>query len=119
VPNARRLSSRSRWIGLTAKTKGSITIDAGAVRALHQNKSLLASGIVASTGDFSHGDPVAILDPEGKIVARGLTNYSQEDVEKIRGQRSSNFAVLLQTDSYYDEVIHRDDLVVESTTAIA
>jgi glutamate 5-kinase len=117
VPNARRLSSRSRWIGLTAKTKGSITIDDGAVRALHQNKSLLASGIVASTGDFSHGDPVAILDPHGKIIARGLTNYSQPDVEKIRGHRSSHFASLLHTDSYYDEVIHRDDLVVESVAA--
>jgi len=99
---------------LTAKTKGSITIDEGAARALRQNKSLLASGIVASTGEFAHGDAVAVLDPHGKIIARGLTNYAQGDVEKIRGHRSSHFAELLQTETYYDEVIHRDDLVVES-----
>ncbi len=116
VPSSRRLSSRSRWIGLTAKTKGSLTIDQGAVNALRQNKSLLASGIIASTGDFAPGDPVAILNPQGHIIARGLTNYSHGDVEKIRGHRSSHFPQLLHADTYYDEVIHRDDLVLEDTT---
>jgi len=113
VPNAKRLSSRSRWIGLTARPLGTLTIDDGAVRALRQNKSLLASGIVRATGDFVHGDPVAVTDAQGIIIAHGLSNYSQADVEKIRGQRTSRFAELLETETYYDEVIHRDDLVLE------
>ena len=87
LPVNKKLSSRSRWIGLTAKTKGTLVVDDGAAKALRGNKSLLASGIVSSTGAFECGDAVLIVGAEGKIVARGLTNYSREDVETIRGQR--------------------------------
>jgi len=113
VPGKRRLSARSRWIGLTAKTRGVIVVDAGAAAALKNNKSLLAGGIVSASGDFETGDAVAIEDASGKLVARGLTNYSRGDVEKIKGHKSRDFAALLGSDTWYDEVVHRDDMVIQ------
>ena len=113
LPGKRRLSARSRWIGLTARVRGTMVVDAGAAAALRNNKSLLAGGIVGSDGDFTPGDPVAILDASGQLLARGLSNYSRADVEKIKGHRSREFARLLQCDTWYDEVVHRDDLVLE------
>jgi glutamate 5-kinase len=112
LPGSRRLSARSRWIGLTAKTLGTLTVDDGAARALKNNKSLLAGGIIAVAGGFSRGDAVAVADAGGTIIARGLSNYSREEVEKIKGHKSRDFAVLLGLDTWYEEVIHRDDLVL-------
>jgi glutamate 5-kinase len=113
VPASKRLSSRSRWIGLTAKTRGTLTVDDGCAKALRANKSLLASGITAVAGAFEKGDPVAIIDSAGNILARGLTNYCHLDVAKIQGHKTRDFPSLLHTDTYYDEVIHRDNLVLE------
>jgi glutamate 5-kinase len=110
---ARRLSSRSRWISLTARTKGTLTIDDGAANALRSNKSLLASGILAATGHFDAGDPVLITTQNGTPLAKGLSNYSHEELALIRGHKSADFPALLKTDTYYDEVIHKDDLVLE------
>jgi glutamate 5-kinase len=112
LPASKKLSSRSRWIGMTARTKGTLIVDDGAVKALLANKSLLASGIVSVAGEFEKGDAVLITDKGGTPVARGLTNYSAADVELIKGHRTSEFAKLLKVDTYYDEVIHRDDLVL-------
>jgi glutamate 5-kinase len=114
MPAHRKLSSRSRWIGLTARTKGTLIVDDGAVRALRANKSLLAIGIVSVEGDFDKGDAVLITDKEGVAIARGLTNYPRAEVELIKGHKSGEFAHLLKTDTYYDEVIHRDDLVIDA-----
>jgi glutamate 5-kinase len=114
VPADRKMSSRSRWIAMTAKTRGTLIVDDGAAKALKANKSLLASGIRAVTGDFQKGDPVAVAAADGKILARGLTNYDAADIRKIQGRKTSEFAALLQTETYYDEVIHRDDLVLEA-----
>jgi glutamate 5-kinase len=111
VPGSKRLSARSRWIGLTAKTKGTLVVDAGCVRALEQNKSLLAVGVVAVKGEFGRGDAVAIENEAGQVIARGLSNYSHEEVGKIKGHRTSEFGGLLGAETYYDEVIHRDNLV--------
>jgi glutamate 5-kinase len=113
IPASRKLSSRSRWIGLTARTKGTLVVDDGAAQALKSNKSLLASGIVAVSGDFDCGDAVLIATPDGITIGRGLTNYAHADVHAIRGHKSSEFAALLKMEVYYDEVIHRDDLVLE------
>ena len=112
-PTARRLSSRSRWISLTARTKGTLTVDDGAAAALRANKSLLASGILASTGTFDAGDPLLITTLDGTPLAKGLSNYAHEELVLIRGHKSSDFAALLKTDTYYDEVIHKDNLVLE------
>ena len=106
-----RLSSRKRWMRFSVKAKGKITVDDGAVQALvSKNKSLLASGITGVEGKFSQGDMVEVTAPDGRPIARGLTNYSSEELEKIKGAKTSQIAARLGY-KYYDEVIHRDDLV--------
>lgn len=112
VPAGRKLNSRRRWIGLTRRPSGSVTIDDGAVRALqHHGKSLLASGVTALTGRFSRGQVVAVRDGGGREIARGLSNYSAAEVRKIMGKRSNQFEKLLGRPSFA-EVIHRDNLVL-------
>jgi glutamate 5-kinase len=114
VPAKRKMSSRSRWIGLTARAKGKLVVDDGAVKALRANKSLLAMGIVGVDGDFDSGDVVQITNKAGETIARGVSNYSHAEVELIKGHKSAEFGRLLKVDTYWDEVIHRDDLVVEA-----
>lgn len=115
LPANRKLSSRSRWIALAARTRGTLVVDDGAARALRANKSLLASGIVEIRGEFEVGDAIVIIDQAGATVARGLTNYTHTEVSTIKGHKTSDFSKLLGTETYYDEVIHRDDLVVETS----
>jgi glutamate 5-kinase len=104
--------ARKRWIGLTARTRGHFVVDAGARQALESgSKSLLAIGIVAIVGDFEKGDVVGIRDVEGREFARGLTNYATSDAERIRGLRTQDVRILLES-SAYDEVVHRDNLVL-------
>jgi glutamate 5-kinase len=113
VPEAsRKLSSRSRWIG-AVRPAGTIVIDDGARRALvEQNKSLLPAGIVKVEGEFVRGDVVAIRGADGKIVARGLSNYSAADTALIRGKKTHQVRELLAVWAY-DVVVHRDNLVLE------
>jgi glutamate 5-kinase len=111
VPGARKLSSRSRWIG-SVRPAGIIQVDDGAVRALLENKkSLLPAGIVKVQGEFSRGDVVGICGANGITIAQGLTNYSAGDVERIRGKRTAEVRALL-AEAAYDEVVHRDNLVI-------
>lgn len=112
APAQRRLDSRQRWIGLTARPAGTVTIDDGAVAALCQRgKSLLASGIQALTGQFERGEVLLVRDPRGREVARGLTNYNADELRLIMGKRSNQFEKILGRPAYA-EVIHRDNLVV-------
>jgi glutamate 5-kinase len=111
VPASRKMSSRNRWIG-SARASGTIVVDDGAARAIAQsNRSLLPAGIVKVEGDFEPGDVVAIQAADGKLIARGLTNYNASDVSKIRGKKSAEVRSLLH-EAAYDEVVHRDNLVV-------
>jgi glutamate 5-kinase len=111
LPASRRRSGRSRWIS-AARPAGSIVIDSGAVTALvERNKSLLAAGIVKVQGDFAPGDVVEIITADGTTVAQGLTNYTSQDVEKIRGKKSGEVRAMLGS-AAYDEVVHRDNLVI-------
>lgn len=112
MPGAKRLSARQRWIALTARTRGAIQVDDGAAQAMAANKSLLARGIVATSGDFDVGDAVEIVNAAGRTLARGLTNYGREDLEKIKGAHTADLGRLLQSDTWYDEVVHRDDMVL-------
>jgi glutamate 5-kinase len=110
TPVGKKLSSRSRWIG-SARPAGTILIDDGAVRALAElKKSLLPAGIVSVDGDFSRGDVVAIAAPDGRIIARGLSNYSAADILRIKGKKTKEVRAML-AESAYDEVVHRDNLV--------
>jgi glutamate 5-kinase len=110
IPSQKKRSGKSRWIG-NARPLGIITIDDGAARAIvERNKSLLPAGIVKVEGDFSKGDVVEIRDPAGKPLARGLSNYSSDDVDMIRGRKTAEVRAILK-ERAYDEVVHRDNLV--------
>ena len=112
VPAPRKLDSRQRWIALTKRPAGTVTIDDGAVSAVTQKgKSLLAGGIVEVTGRFERGEVLMVRDAAGKEIARGLSNYSDAEIRLIQGKRSSQFEKLLGRPAYA-EVIHRDNLVV-------
>jgi glutamate 5-kinase len=105
-------AARRRWIGLTARPRGHYVVDAGARRALVAGgSSLLPIGIVAVSGEFDKGDSVAVRDPDGLEFARGLTNYATADARQILGLRSDQVRQALG-DAPYDEVIHRDNLVL-------
>jgi glutamate 5-kinase len=107
-----RLSQRKGWIAHSSRSKGTIMLDNGAVTAIiEKNKSLLPSGIVSVDGGFEIGDSVDCVDSEGKHIAKGLTNYSSSDVQKIKGLKTSEIDRKLGY-KYSDEVIHRDNLVI-------
>jgi glutamate 5-kinase len=108
----RRLTSRKHWIGFTLRARGTVSIDQGAVEALtKRGKSLLASGIVEVTGSFDAGDAVSCLDPDGKEFAKGLVNCSSDTLSKIKGLKTAEIQQRLGPQDY-EEVIHRDNLVI-------
>jgi glutamate 5-kinase len=112
VPARRKMSSRRRWIGQASRTTGKVYVDAGAARALRlRGTSLLPSGVTGVAGEFSKGATVAIVDPDGAEVARGLTNYAADQVEKIKGLRTGQIAQALG-DKPYDEIIHRNNMTL-------
>jgi glutamate 5-kinase len=104
--------ARKRWIGLTVRPRGHYIVDDGARRAIESgSKSLLPIGVVDVVGQFEKGDVVGIRDREGSEFARGLTNYSTLDARAIRGLRTQQAREALGT-AFYDEVVHRDNLVL-------
>ncbi len=112
LAQGKSISPRKRWIGFSAQSCGRITIDAGARAAIvQQGRSLLAIGIVEVTGQFHKGDLVTVCDQQGREIARGLSNYHADEVQRIRGLRSDRIAQVLGHRPY-DEVIHRDNLAV-------
>jgi glutamate 5-kinase len=112
LPKMRTLSSRKHWIAFNLKPKGDVIVDDGAKKAIVQKgKSLLPSGVLEVRGSFDRGDSVSCVGPRGKEFARGLVNYSVQELEKIRGHRTGEIEKVLGY-KYSDEIIHRDDLVV-------
>ncbi len=111
-PNERRLSSKKGWIAYGVRSKGALVLDDGAINALTtMGKSLLPSGIVKIEGHFEVGDYVRCVNRQGKKIAKGLTNYSSKDLEKIKKKRTTEIEKILGY-KYSDEVIHRDNLVI-------
>ena len=102
--------ARKRWIA-AMKPRGRIHVDAGAARALGQGKSLLPAGVTGIDGRFGRGDPVAILDPEGATLATGLTRYTADEAERIRGRRSAEIAAILGYPGRA-ALVHRDDMAL-------
>jgi glutamate 5-kinase len=116
VPSRSRMQSRKRWLALASQPRGGIVVDPGAMRALVSGgKSLLPSGIRATRRNFRAGDVVSLVDPEDREFARGLANYGRDEVERIKGLKSHQIAVVLGQKPY-DEVIHRDNLVILADT---
>lgn len=111
-PGLKKLLAKKRWIGFSARVKGEIFVDQGAKEALvEKKKSLLAKGVLRFGGSFSVGDTVSILDAQDCEFARGLVNYSSAELSKIKGQKSQRIKEILGY-KYYDEVVHRDNLVI-------
>src|SRR5499426_2829702 len=108
---ANPVTARKRWIAGSLEPKGTLTIDAGAVAALRQGKSLLPAGVIRVDGAFSRGDAVVVRGPDTHEVGRGLVAYDAEDAEKIRGRSSPDVMAILGI-SGRAEMIHRDDLVL-------
>jgi glutamate 5-kinase len=111
VPSASPAAARKQWIAGTLRPAGAITIDAGALRALLDGKSLLPAGVTGTQGRFERGDTVSVLTAEGVEVARGLTAYSDADANRIKGRKSSQIEEILGFRGR-DEMIHRDDLAL-------
>ncbi len=112
-----RIGSRKHWLAFTAKPRGRLVLDAGAVRAVRERgRSLLPAGIVTVEGRFGIGDAVACADDRGVEFARGLAAYAAEDVRRIKGLATSQIGRMLGY-SNGDEVIHRDDLVLLGDSA--
>ncbi len=111
MPSASPQTARKRWIAGSLKPAGAVIVDAGALKALKANKSLLPAGVTAVEGRFHRGDAVVVKDTGGREVARGLSAYSAKEANLIKGHRSADIEALL---GYRDreEMIHRDDLVL-------
>ncbi len=115
LPHGGSVTAWKRWLGFTAKPKGKVRIDDGARKALvEQGKSLLPVGVQQIEGTFGKGDVVAIFDANGIELARGLINYGADDATRIIGMSreriASRFGKLP-----YQELVHRDNLVVTVT----
>jgi len=108
----RTLKARKRWIAFSLRAKGSIMVDEGAEKAVAaRNKSLLPSGIQGVKGSFSSGDVVEICSLRGRVFARGLSNYASNEIDMIKGRSSAAIEKELGYKDY-DEVVHRDNLVI-------
>lgn len=113
VSRENRLQFRKRWLAFGARIMGSIIVDEGCCKALHKagGCSILPAGVTGVEGSFEAGSTVSVKDAKGHEMARGLVHYGSEELEKIKGCRSGEIEELLGHKNF-DEVIHRDDLVI-------
>ena len=107
------LTARQQWLADHLQMRGNVTLDAGAVKAVRTGgKSVLPIGVIAVDGSFERGEVIACLDERGVEVARGLSNYSSSDTQRIARHASSEFAELLGRDADEAELVHRNNLIV-------
>ncbi|WP_071141934.1 glutamate 5-kinase [Acidaminococcus timonensis] len=113
VPKESHLRFRNQWLAFGSRISGKLIVDAGLAKALRQEGScsILPVGIVGVEGEFDSGDTVSVVDQEGHELARGMTNYGSGDVALIKGCKTSQIEARIGY-KHYDEVIHRDNLVV-------
>ncbi len=114
LPASNRMAARKHWIAFTKKPRGKLLLDEGACKALiERGKSLLPSGIAAIEGVFDRGDAVRLCDLQGNELAKGVTNYSQAELTRIKGQKTTEIEKILGY-KYSDEIVHRDNLVLNN-----
>ena len=111
------IAARKRWIAGHLSTHGKLVVDAGAVKALGQGKSLLPAGINRVEGEFSRGDTVTVTDLGGRIIARGVVSYDAGEARLIAGLKSADITGALGYEGR-SAVIHRDDLAMESRDTV-
>ncbi len=113
LPMEERLTSRKHWLAFSTRPAGSLILDDGAKAALlKKGRSLLSSGIIGVEGSFDSGDAVSCASANGKEFARGIANYSSEEIKRIKGLKTTEIEKVLGY-KYFDEVIHRDNLVIQ------
>ena len=113
-PDKKYEKKRKRWIFFNHKIKGKIFIDRGAEEALTKNsRSLLPGGIIKTEKDFMEGAIVGIYNLDNEMIGKGITHYSSNDIERIKGQRTDQIKSTSQG-RFYDEVIHRDNMIIIS-----
>lgn len=112
VPTGSRRTSRKLWLAHATTPMGRLLLDPGAVRAVTERRtSLLPAGITAVEGTFADGDPVDLCAPDGRVVARGLVNYTSAELPGMLGRSTRDLAHELGPE-YEREVVHRDDLAL-------
>jgi glutamate 5-kinase len=112
APAQRRLPTRMLWLAYATTPRGTLQLDAGAVRAVVERRmSLLAAGVTSVTGAFVAGDPVDLLDQNGHAVARGLVNFDVAELPGLLGRSTVDLARELGP-AFGREVVHRDDIVL-------
>lgn len=113
VSRENRLQFRKRWLAFGARIAGKIVVDDGCAKAVRKAGacSILPAGITNVDGEFEAGNTVSVVDKSGHELARGLTNYSSEELARIKGAKTSEIEALIGH-KHFDEVIHRDDLVI-------
>ena len=112
VAQTAKKQARKQWMADHLQLRGAVTVDAGAAAKLRtEGKSLLPIGMTAVEGDFSRGDVIAVRDPQGMELARGLANYASGEARLLCRKPSSEFSRLL---GYMAEaeMVHRDNLVL-------
>lgn len=112
VPAPEKMSAKKRWLAYFSKPAGTVSVDAGAEKALREKgKSLLAGGICKVSGNFKFGDTVSVVDENNNEFARGIANYSAAETKLIKGLKTSQIKDALGTKTF-DEFIHRNNMVV-------
>jgi len=112
APHPQPINARKRWIAHGLIPSGTLYLDNGAVAAICQRgKSLLAAGITQVSGEFKSSDAVRLCDAQEKEIARGIVNYSRDELQQIKGQQSDQISTIL---GYMgaETVVHRDNLVL-------
>jgi len=111
LPKESNLESRKRWLVTGyASSKGEIILDKGAVKAVNKNASVLPAGVTSVMGNFDRGDIIAIKDDKSATIGLGISNYSSDEISKIKGIKSSEINELVEN-NYGDEVVHRNNFI--------
>ncbi len=106
------VTARKQWLASQLSLKGKLVLDAGAVKVLRNSgRSLLAVGIREVSGKFNRGEVVSCVDESGAEIARGLVNYGEDEIERIKGRSSGEIESLLGY-AGEEEIIHRDNLIL-------
>ena len=110
IPKISKLDARKKWIISSLNSSGIVHIDQGAANALLKGKSLLAAGIIKVKGSFEKGENVLIVNQNKRQLARGLTSFNSQEIDKIKGKQSKEIEKIL---GYFSksEIVHKDDMV--------
>ena len=105
------LRTRKSWLAFGQRLMGELSVDEGCILAMRRGASLLAVGVTDVYGEFSAGDTIRVLSPDGQEIARGITAYDAADIARLMGHQTADFPTLI-VDAAHEEIIHRDNMVL-------